>query len=157
MPDVTGPVRPVDEQNVLPAVIVVVNESHARAHGFGQPFLAEAAVVMDEVNPRGTRDVFKMNAVADWAESGARMTQAPYAVSGDGKNHQAEHARGAQIVRGHLLALHRILRRRRNVPTARLIFLFVGRFNEADVFVNRLPLEIVVRVGTQVGTGERLR
>ena len=45
---VAGPVRRVDEEQVLVAVAVVVEERDARAHRLGQELLAERAVVVDE-------------------------------------------------------------------------------------------------------------
>ena len=45
-----GPVLAVHQQNVGIAVIVVVDESAARAHGFRQPLLAGRAVVVHEVD-----------------------------------------------------------------------------------------------------------
>ena len=45
---VAGPVRRVDEEQVLVAVAVVVEEGDARAHGLGQELLAKRAVVVDE-------------------------------------------------------------------------------------------------------------
>ena len=45
-----GPVLPVDQQNVGPAVVVVVDESAAGAHGFGQPLFSEGSVVVGEVD-----------------------------------------------------------------------------------------------------------
>ena len=48
--DVTRPVRAVDEQDVGPAVIVVVDEGAAGAHGFGQPLFPEGSVVVGEVD-----------------------------------------------------------------------------------------------------------
>ena len=47
---VPGPVFAVDQQNVGPAIVVVVDEGAARAHGFRQLFLSEGAVVVGEVN-----------------------------------------------------------------------------------------------------------
>ena len=46
----TGPIPTVDEQDVGPAVVVIVNEGTTRTHGFGQPFLAEGAVIVGEVD-----------------------------------------------------------------------------------------------------------
>jgi len=43
-------IRAIYQQNVGIAVVVVINEREAWAHGFRQPFFSEAAVVMTEVN-----------------------------------------------------------------------------------------------------------
>ncbi len=59
--DVAGPIHPIHEKNVRPAVPVTINEGHARAHGFGQEFLTERAIVVDEVNSRSSRDVPELN------------------------------------------------------------------------------------------------
>src|SRR6266849_3163674 len=59
--NVARPVHPVDEENVRPAVVVIVNEGHARAHRFGQEFLPEGAIVVDETNPSLLRNVAKLN------------------------------------------------------------------------------------------------
>ena len=40
----------VDEKNVGISVVVVVDEGAAGAHGFGEPLLAEGAVVVGEVD-----------------------------------------------------------------------------------------------------------
>ena len=45
-----GPVLAVDQQDVGPAVVVVIDESAARAHGFRQPFLSKGSVVVGEVD-----------------------------------------------------------------------------------------------------------
>ena len=47
---VVGPVHRVDEQDVLPAVVVVVDEGAARADGFREILLAEGAAVMFEAD-----------------------------------------------------------------------------------------------------------
>src|SRR6267154_4104790 len=45
-----GPVLAIDQNNVGPAVVVVINEGAARAHGFGKIFLPEGRVVVGEVD-----------------------------------------------------------------------------------------------------------
>ena len=47
---VAGPVRRVDEEQVLVAVAVVVEKGDARAHGLGQELGAEGAVVVHELD-----------------------------------------------------------------------------------------------------------
>src|SRR5260370_21917960 len=59
--NVARPIHAVHKKNVRPAVVVVVNESHTRPHGFRQEFLAEGAIVVNEVNSRGLRDVPEQN------------------------------------------------------------------------------------------------
>ena len=49
---VAGPVRRVDEEEVLVAVAVVVEERDARAHRLGQELLAAGAVGVDERDAR---------------------------------------------------------------------------------------------------------
>ena len=46
------PVHGVDQQNVLPAIVVVVEKADAAAHRFRQVFFPEGAVVVFEVNAR---------------------------------------------------------------------------------------------------------
>ena len=48
---VFGPVHGIDEQNVLPAVIVIVKKSAARAEGFRQILFSKGAAVMFEMYP----------------------------------------------------------------------------------------------------------
>ncbi len=45
-----GPVGAVDEEDVGPAVVVVVDESDTGAHGFGKIFFAEGSVVVEEAD-----------------------------------------------------------------------------------------------------------
>ena len=45
-----GPVLAVHEQDVGPAVVVVVDEGAAWPHGFGKPLFPEGAVVVGEVD-----------------------------------------------------------------------------------------------------------
>jgi hypothetical protein len=51
----------VDEQNVLPAVIVVVEEGHARAHRLREIPFAEGTVDVREMEARGGRDVDELH------------------------------------------------------------------------------------------------
>ncbi len=57
----TGPVHAVHEENVLPAVIVVVEHAHAAAHGFGKVLLPERTAVVFEMNPCQRRDIDQAN------------------------------------------------------------------------------------------------
>ena len=45
-----GPVFSVDQEDVLPTVVVVIEESDAGAHCFGQPFFTGGGVVVSEVD-----------------------------------------------------------------------------------------------------------
>ena len=51
------PAGAVHEEEVGPAVPVVVEHDDAAAHGLGHPLLSESARGVDEVDPRGRRDV----------------------------------------------------------------------------------------------------
>src|SRR5258707_2482836 len=48
---VTGPVHAVYQENIWPAVVVVIDESDAGAERLGQEFLPERSIVMREANP----------------------------------------------------------------------------------------------------------
>src|ERR1700745_917789 len=56
-----GPVFAINQQNVGPAVVVVIDEGTTGAHGFGEIFLPECAVVMDEVDAGLGGDVTKVD------------------------------------------------------------------------------------------------
>ena len=58
---VAGPVRGVDEEQVLVAVAVIVEKGHARAHRLGQELVAEGAVVVDEVDAGFLGDVDELD------------------------------------------------------------------------------------------------
>ena len=49
---VLGPIPGIDEQDVLPAVVVIVEKTDAAAHGFRQIFFPEGAAVVFEADPR---------------------------------------------------------------------------------------------------------
>lgn len=51
----------VDEQQVLVAVVVVVEERDARAHRFGKELLAERTVGMDKPDPGCRRDIHELD------------------------------------------------------------------------------------------------
>src|SRR5437667_12668090 len=53
----SGPICAIGKQDVGPAVVVVVNEGAARAHGLGEIFFSEGAVVVGEVNAGSGGDV----------------------------------------------------------------------------------------------------
>src|SRR6478672_7194884 len=48
---VSRPIHGINQQDVLPAVIVIINKADAGAHGFRKIFLAESAVVVFEMYP----------------------------------------------------------------------------------------------------------
>ena len=56
-----GKIVAVDQDDVGIAVVVVVDEGAARAHGFRQPLLAEGAVVVGEVNSGLCGDVAEVD------------------------------------------------------------------------------------------------
>src|SRR5467141_8337 len=59
--NMAGPVHAVHEKNVRPAVVVVVNEGNTGSHGFGEEFLPERAMVVNEVDPGLLRDIPELN------------------------------------------------------------------------------------------------
>src|SRR6185437_10120859 len=76
----TGPILSIDQQDVLPAVIVIVQKSDARAQCFRQPHLAERAIVGNEMNACGARDILKSDMSRRWrqflrAQAGERQRQ----------------------------------------------------------------------------------
>ena len=58
------PVHAVDQQNVEPAVAIVIEEGAAGAHGFGQILRAERAAVVAEVDAGRRGDVGQAEAQA---------------------------------------------------------------------------------------------
>src|SRR5262249_28765138 len=58
-----GPVHRIDDENVGPAVIVVVDDAHTAAHRFGQILFAKGTGVVFEVDASGGSDVGEF----DWA------------------------------------------------------------------------------------------
>ena len=59
-----GPVDAVDQQDVQPAVAVVIEEGAARPQGFGQVLGAEGAAVVAELDAGGGGDVGQAEARA---------------------------------------------------------------------------------------------
>jgi hypothetical protein len=55
------PVFSVDQHDVGPAVIVIVNKSATGTHGLGQVFLAEGGVVMDKVDAGRGGDIAEVD------------------------------------------------------------------------------------------------
>ena len=47
---VSRPIHGIDQQNILPAVVVIVENTNAAAHGFRKIFLSESATVVFEVD-----------------------------------------------------------------------------------------------------------
>ena len=60
---VSRPILAVDEQNVRPTVIVVIDERATWTHGFRQPFLPKGSVVVSEVDASLRGDVAEGNAL----------------------------------------------------------------------------------------------
>src|SRR5260370_26545444 len=58
---VSGPIHSVHQENVRPAVVVVVDESHAGAHRFWEKFLTESPIVVDKTNTGLLCDFAKRN------------------------------------------------------------------------------------------------
>src|SRR5438093_9159838 len=56
---VCGPVLAIDEQNVGPAIVIVIQECASRPHGLGQVFLSEGGVVVGEADSGLGGDVAK--------------------------------------------------------------------------------------------------
>ena len=69
-----GPVHAVHQQNVQPAVAIVIEEGAARAHGFGKILRAERAAVVAEVDAGGGGDIGQTE--AGRGGSGARNERA---------------------------------------------------------------------------------
>ncbi len=59
--NVAGPIHAVHKKNVRPAVVVIVNEGHTGSHGFGEEFLPEGAMVVNEVDPGLLRDITELH------------------------------------------------------------------------------------------------
>ena len=81
---VSRPVFAVDEQDVGPAVVVVINERAARAHGFRQIFLAEGAVVVGEMDSGLSGDVTELDLLCgreNRREKKKKQNSAHYLVS----------------------------------------------------------------------------
>ena len=58
---VAGPIHRVDKEDVLPAVVVVVDEADAAAHGFRKILFAESAAVAREMDSCLRSDVGELN------------------------------------------------------------------------------------------------
>ena len=65
-----GPIHGIDEEDVLPAVVVVVENADTAAHGFRQILLPEGAAVVLEVDAGLCRDVGEVDR-AGWTRDGA--------------------------------------------------------------------------------------
>jgi hypothetical protein len=62
----------VDEEDVLPAVVVVVDEGDAGTEGFRKILFAESAVVVDEMDAGGSGDIDEMDVFDDfWSRIGS--------------------------------------------------------------------------------------
>src|SRR5438445_4087675 len=58
---VAGPVLTIQEEDIRPAVVVVINKGATRAHGFRQIFFPESAVVVSEVDSGLGSDVAELD------------------------------------------------------------------------------------------------
>src|SRR5271169_6803314 len=67
---VAGQIHRIDEEDVLPAVVVVIDEADAAAHGLGEIFFAEGAGIVFEVNAGLGGDVGEFDG-AGWANGGS--------------------------------------------------------------------------------------
>ena len=56
-----GEIFAVDQDDIRISIIVVVNESAAGAHGFGQPLLPESTVVVSEMDSGLSGNIAEMN------------------------------------------------------------------------------------------------
>ena len=78
---VAGPVHAIDQQDVEPAVAIVIEEGAPGAHGFGEVLGAERAAVVAELNTGGGGDVgqaeFRGGRGAERKRGGAREEGAP--------------------------------------------------------------------------------
>jgi len=59
---VAGPIHPVHQQHVQPAIAIVIEERAAGAHGFGQILSAERAAVLMKVDASRGRHIHQMEA-----------------------------------------------------------------------------------------------
>src|SRR5262249_44034064 len=60
--DVARPVHSVDEENIRPSVVVVIDESHARSNRLRQKLFSKRAIVVCETNSSFRRDIYELNA-----------------------------------------------------------------------------------------------
>ena len=56
-----GPIHAVDEQDVLPAVVVVIEERATRSHSFREIFFPKSAIIVFKDDACLTSDVLKLN------------------------------------------------------------------------------------------------
>src|SRR5271157_785092 len=59
----TRPVHSIHNEDVGPAIVVVINKGHTRTHRFRQIFLTEGGIVMDKMDASLLRDVAKRHGV----------------------------------------------------------------------------------------------
>jgi hypothetical protein len=58
---VARPVFAIHQQNVGPAIVVVIDEGTTRSHGLGQILFSECAVIVDETNAGLRSDIAKLD------------------------------------------------------------------------------------------------
>ena len=73
-----GPVHGIDEEDVLPAVVVVVEKTDAATHCFGEIFFAERAAVMLKVNAGLRSDVGELDGARGAGDRCERVTGRRY-------------------------------------------------------------------------------
>ena len=69
------PIHSVDEEDVRPAVVVIVDKRAARPQRFRQILLAEGTGVVHEPDASGLRNVAKLNPLRRVLESALRRSQ----------------------------------------------------------------------------------
>jgi hypothetical protein len=70
-----GKIVAIDEENVRIAIVVIVNESAARPHGFRQPLFSECTVVVGEVDSSLRRDVTEVDLLSAARNGQTRQPQ----------------------------------------------------------------------------------
>ena len=81
------PISRVDEQQVLRAIVVEIEERHPATHGLGEKLFAVGAIIVDEVNPRCRHHIrearfrnFGRGAFRGCGKAGACPAGAPFAL-----------------------------------------------------------------------------
>jgi hypothetical protein len=64
--DVTRPVHTIDQENIGPAVVIVVDEGGAWTERLGQEFLSEGSIVVNEANTGLLSDIAKRHRGGGW-------------------------------------------------------------------------------------------
>ena len=77
----TGPIHAVHQQNVLPAIVVVIEKRAARAKRLGKKFSAEGSAVVLKLDSRRGSDVGETK-TETWGWSGEKIAQRKGRVEG---------------------------------------------------------------------------